>query len=152
MLSFEYATIAHEKILFDWANDPETRRNSYSTDEIRWEDHVKWLAKKLNEPSCKIYIFKSDNELCGMARIEKLNDEIIIGVSVAASQRGKGLSSRIIADASKDYIEKMKVKRIIAYIKADNKTSQRAFEKAGYKEWMEVEAHGAVSKKYFYGI
>jgi RimJ/RimL family protein N-acetyltransferase len=152
MLTFEYATAAHEKLLLDWANDPETRKNSYSTDEIQWENHIKWFHKKLNDSTCKIYIFKLENDFCGMARIEKSGDEAIIGISVAASHRGKGLSSQIIERASKDYIEQTKVKRVIAYIKADNKPSQRAFEKAGYKELLEMEMHGALSKKYFYGF
>lgn len=152
MLSFEYANTSHQQLLFDWANDPETRRNSYSSDEIQWENHIRWLDKKLNDPSCKIYIFKLDNEFCGMARLEKSGDERVIGVSVAAEHRGKGLASQMIEMSSKDYVEKMKVNRIIAYIKSDNQASLKAFEKAGYQELTQVEMHGSLSKKYFYGI
>lgn len=152
MIDFEYATQAHEKLLFDWANDPETRKNSYSNDEILWENHVKWFQKKLSDTTCKIYIFKLDNDCCGMARIEKSGDEVIIGVSVAPGYRGKGLSSSIIEMASKDYMDKMKVDKLIAYIKSDNKTSQKAFEKAGYVELLEKEIQGVLSKKYFYGV
>ncbi len=152
MLAYEYANIDHQQLLFDWANDEETRRNSYNSGIIKWKDHINWFEKKLKDPLCKIYIFKFEKSPCGMVRIEKREDETIIGVSVSKDFRGRGLASLMIEMASKDYVKQVKKERIIAYIKGENAISIKSFEKAGYVEFDEVMINDEVSKKYAYGI
>ena len=152
MLSFEYANIDHQQLLFDWANDEETRMNSFSSAFIKWNDHVEWMHRKLADPFCKIYIFKFENKLCGMVRIEKNKDEIIIGISISKNFRGRGFASLMIEMASTDYLKLTEIKRIIAYIKGENAISKKSFEKAGYIEFDEVMINNELSKKYYYGI
>ena len=41
------AIIEDIDILCKWANDPLVRQNSFSTEKIRYEDHVKWFNRVL---------------------------------------------------------------------------------------------------------
>ena len=41
------ATIEDMDLLFQWANDPVVRKNSFSTAEISYEEHTKWYHNLL---------------------------------------------------------------------------------------------------------
>ena len=44
------------RLLWEWANDPETRKASFSSEEILWNDHAAWYAKKLSEKTTMILL------------------------------------------------------------------------------------------------
>jgi len=43
LITLRPATIQDAQVLLEWRNDPETRKNSHTMDEIKMEDHMKWL-------------------------------------------------------------------------------------------------------------
>jgi RimJ/RimL family protein N-acetyltransferase len=118
------------KLLFDWANDLDTRSNSFNTEMIAWETHLSWLQKKLKEANRSFYLFIQDNEPVGVVRFETSN-EIVIGITVAPMHRGKGLGSLMIRMACARFHKKNNAD-IHAYIKKRNIQSQKSFEKAGF--------------------
>jgi len=124
------ATLKDADILFDWVSDPITRKNSFDSSPIIWDTHINWLNKKLNDPLCKFYIFYLDYEPIGVVRLEQ-NEQMIIGVTIAPEFRGKGLGSEIIKQGCLEYW-KENDSDILAYIKKENLTSKRSFEKAGF--------------------
>lgn len=117
-------------LLFDWANDPETRSNSFNTEMIVWETHLSWIQKKLKESDRSFYLFIQDNEPVGVVRFEACN-EIVIGITVAPTHRGKGLGSLMIRMACARFHEKSNAD-VHAYIKNSNIQSQKSFQKAGF--------------------
>ncbi len=124
------ATINDAEILFDWANDPETRHNSFNSGSIDWNDHIRWLKNKLNDPASKIYILHTKEKPVGVVRFE-INETTVIGVTVAPDHRGMGLGAEILKTACNTFW-KNNVVSILAYIKKGNIASQRVFEKAGF--------------------
>lgn len=44
------AAAADAELLYQWANDPDTRRWSFSTGPIPWGGHVEWLDRVLTDP------------------------------------------------------------------------------------------------------
>ncbi|MBI4644486.1 MAG: UDP-2,4-diacetamido-2,4,6-trideoxy-beta-L-altropyranose hydrolase, partial [Deltaproteobacteria bacterium] len=44
------------RMLWEWANDPEVRKNSFSSDPIPWEQHVSWFESKLRDPGYLFFI------------------------------------------------------------------------------------------------
>ncbi len=124
------ATINDATVLFDWANDPKTRENSFNSGTIDWNDHIRWFKNKLNDLSSKIYILHSNEKPIGVVRFE-INDTTIIGVTVAPSHRGMGFGAEILKTASNTFWEN-NTDTLLAYIKKDNNASQRVFEKAGF--------------------
>lgn len=124
------ATINDATIIFDWANDPETRENSFNSEAIEWDDHIQWFKKKLIDPTCKIYILQYNETAVGVVRFD-VNETTIIGVTVAPSHRGTGLGAEILKTACNTFWEN-NTDAVLAYIKKGNNASQRVFEKAGF--------------------
>ena len=51
------ATIEDMDLLFQWANDSVVRKNSFSTAEISYEEHMKWYHNLLKREDCMQYIY-----------------------------------------------------------------------------------------------
>lgn len=152
MLTFELANRQHQKLLFEWTNDPVTRNASFNSNLIAWDEHVKWFSGKLSKPDCRIYIFNYNNVPCGMVRLEQVNNEVVIGVSVDQHFRGQGLAHQMISLATRKYAEEFNVKLVTAYIKHDNISSQRAFERANFRFLHDLILQQNLSKKYVYEV
>ncbi|MFZ5775048.1 MAG: UDP-2,4-diacetamido-2,4,6-trideoxy-beta-L-altropyranose hydrolase [Thermodesulfobacteriota bacterium] len=121
-------------ILLSWANDPESRANSFSSRPISLEEHEKWLNAKLASPDCRLWLASMpDDSLAGMVRFDLAGDEAEISVNLAPAYRGQELGSRLIGRAcAQVFQEEQGLKRIVARIKAENRASLRAFASAGF--------------------
>ncbi len=122
------------KRYFDWANDPDTRQQSFNSAPIAWESHEAWFARKLGDPNALLLVYELENsEPFGQVRFEKQPDgEVIIGVSIDKLSRGRGLASRLIANGCEVCRTVWGNVPVSAYIKPDNQPSIRAFERAGF--------------------
>ena len=129
------------QLLFEWANDPTTRLNSFNTSHITWEEHINWLHNKLSDPNSKLYIstLSGVDAPIGFVKFEK-KDAIIIGITIAPDQRGKGYGAEILNITCEEYW-KNSDEEILAYIKLDNIASKRIFEKANFKYWKEEKSN-----------
>lgn len=130
------------KQYFDWSNDPLVRQNSFCSDEISWENHVKWFNTKIKDKNSFLYLFESmnDKKPIGQVRIEIKETEAIIGISIDESFRNKKITPQIIHKASQEYFLTNDIS-ITAYIKKENIASYRVFEKAGFEYWKETEVN-----------
>lgn len=123
------------KLVWEWANDPEVREASFSTEPIPWEEHVKWFESKLNDPRCLFYIAENiDSTPIGQVRFEIKEREATVSVSLDRAIRSKGYGSALIREATKKIFENTAVETIKAYIKTINEPSLWAFKKAGFDE------------------
>ena len=114
-------------LLFDWANDRQTRDNAFHQNEIVWEDHVKWFGNKIKSDRCRIFILESDNLPAGQIRFDKNeNDDLVISYSIDHKLRGKGLGRKIVELGLQEIGEWGK--NIIALVKKNNTASIRVFE------------------------
>jgi RimJ/RimL family protein N-acetyltransferase len=135
MLTFRKATLADTKLYFDWANDSSVRAQSYNTNTIDFESHKKWFESKVEDESCMLLLFQNEEKLnVGQIRIQKENEkEAMIGISISAEHRGKGIAKEMLFLASDYFLENNKGCLINAYIKEQNRSSKQAFEKAGFE-------------------
>ena len=134
MISLREATIEDVDILFEWANDPVVRKNSFNTKPIPYEDHRKWFDKVLSDDSVIQFIMMEEETPVGQIRLNVNGDEAEIGYSIAAAYRGHGYGHMIL----KLVLEKIEsshtgIKKLIAKVKPDNSASKRLFESEGYK-------------------
>ena len=44
------------KLLWKWVNDFAVRKSSFQSELIPWEEHARWLSKKLDDPQCFQFI------------------------------------------------------------------------------------------------
>jgi UDP-2,4-diacetamido-2,4,6-trideoxy-beta-L-altropyranose hydrolase len=132
-LKFRPATFEDCGLLWEWANDPEVRAVSFSTEPIPWENHARWFRTKLSDPNCYYYILLSQEGVpVGQVRFDISGDKAEISISIAPNFRGSGFGAYGIRIASKHLFQETAITRIFAHIKPNNNTSIDAFRKADY--------------------
>ena len=132
------ADIGDCDILFEWANDPETRRQSFNSNPIAYEDHVSWFNSKLQSPDSRIFILYSDDSPCGTIRLDRINDSssFLISYNIAPQARGRGLGKEILRLAFK---EVSTPSALVAFVKPENIASRHCFESLGFRRSEESE-------------
>ncbi|PTS95983.1 hypothetical protein DBR11_20080 [Pedobacter sp. HMWF019] len=147
MLKFRYATDSDVELLYEWANDPTARENSYNKESIPFEDHKKWFDKGLCSGKRSIYIFTNDKgEAIGQVRIEYTSEnEAIISISVDINYRKNGYAVEMLNTACADFKVKTPGIKISAYIFKNNIASYKCFIKAGFEGYKEEVIKGIPS-------
>ncbi|MEW6501184.1 MAG: UDP-2,4-diacetamido-2,4,6-trideoxy-beta-L-altropyranose hydrolase [Thermodesulfobacteriota bacterium] len=123
-----------EELLLRWANDPETRANSFCGEAIAPAEHARWLATKLAAEECVMYLAEdATGTPCGVARFEMVQGRGVISVGIAPEFRRQGLGSRIIRAACERVFAERALREIEALVKVENLGSLTAFSKAGFQ-------------------
>lgn len=131
------AEAADVKLLFDWANDIQTRKNSFHSESIGWEEHETWFQSILQNPKRQIYIYCDSKLPMGQARIDISDDdhEAEVSYSIAREYRGLGHGKKMLSllaeQVQADFPDVM---TLVAEVKPENIASQRCFMDIGYKE------------------
>jgi UDP-2,4-diacetamido-2,4,6-trideoxy-beta-L-altropyranose hydrolase len=134
-LRLRHVREADRSLLWEWANEPQVRAASFSTDIISWEQHVQWFAAKQKDPNCVFYFALNEAETpLGQVRYDIDGTEATISISLDAKYRGQGYGSQLITLASQKLCQTLPVQLIHAYVKERNDTSARAFLKAKFIE------------------
>jgi len=132
-LSVRRATESDAPRLFEWANDAETRAQSFSSAPILWDGHVAWLTRKLGDRSCHLYVVEVGGaEPVATVRFDTQGGHTDVSVTVAPAARGRRLAARAISAAVHAIFESTDIQGVRAFIKPDNTASVRAFERAGF--------------------
>ena len=138
-LRLRLVTADDRQLLFQWANDPVVRNNSFHSKAIGWEEHCAWFTAKLQDPACLMFLaFLDGGRPLGLARFDMQNHSAMVSVNIAAEFRGRGWGGRVIRKACEAFFAARPVARVNAYIKKDNVASQHAFAKAGFSHETDV--------------
>jgi RimJ/RimL family protein N-acetyltransferase len=130
-------------LLWDWANAPEVRAASFSSEPIPWEEHVRWFESKINDENCFFFLAVNQQSApIGQVRFDREGKEAIISVSIAKKFRGMSYGSLLIEMASRKLFAITNISQINAYIRIENEISKHAFAKAGYEERDQLVMHG----------
>ena len=134
LLKLHPATGDDARLLWNWANDPKVRERAFSSNPISWKDHVQWFQQKLDSPDTRIYIGVDEQDSpVGQIRFDRIaDDEAEIDVSIDARQRGSGLGSWLLDMGVRTYFRKTGATRVHGFVKPDNPSSIRIFEKADF--------------------
>jgi UDP-2,4-diacetamido-2,4,6-trideoxy-beta-L-altropyranose hydrolase len=146
-ISFRKAKPKDVTIVFNWSNDELVRINSYNSNRIEFEDHKNWFSNKITNKNTLFLIALINNNPAGMVRFDIKREYSVVGILISKSYRGQKLASEFLTESSKAYFKKHKVP-ILAYIKKENKTSVKVFEKSGYTYLKDEIIHGIVSFVY----
>jgi len=121
-------------MLWQWANDPESRRASFAQHAIPWVEHTKWFDARLCDSACHFYVAVDVNEVpVGQVRFDAAADEATVSVSVDPQVRARGYGSTMIRLATARFLRARHTKRINAFVKPSNAASLRAFQKADFQ-------------------
>jgi UDP-2,4-diacetamido-2,4,6-trideoxy-beta-L-altropyranose hydrolase len=126
--------IANQKdcdLMFNWANDPETRKNAFNTSHIEYSEHILWFSQ-LNLNNVLIY-FDKLNIPVGVVRFDNKSNEWVITIMVDSRQRNKGYASKMLSTSPIEFFKQNPLAdKITTYIKESNTASIRAFSKVGF--------------------
>lgn len=129
------AKISDAKFLFNWRNDPETRKNAFNQIKLKWQDHLVWFRRSLVNKNRVIYIFTNPKNIVGQVRFDIDDGVAEIDITIDKKFRGQGLGSKAVEFGSNYFLNKYRsVNKIFARIKEQNLASIFAHLKAGYKQ------------------
>jgi spore coat polysaccharide biosynthesis predicted glycosyltransferase SpsG len=92
------AALGDAETLWRWRNDPATRANSRSSEEVPWESHLAWLEASLTRDDRLLLVADDDSGPVGTVRWDHEGaDEWEVSITVAPERRGQGLAAPLLA-------------------------------------------------------
>lgn len=142
------ANALDKKLYFNWANDAETRKNSFSIEPIAWEDHDKWYDEKMADKNTEMFVLMDFFKPLGQVRLAIEENVGIISYSVDADERGKGIGREMLLLLEKEMAKKKSSDfTLIAYVKEENVASNKVFESLGYTYYDDQSYRKTLSQK-----
>jgi UDP-2,4-diacetamido-2,4,6-trideoxy-beta-L-altropyranose hydrolase len=134
-LQLRPVTAADAAMLHEWANDPLTRRMSFSAETIPWESHVEWLKRRLGDPDCRFWVVQdAGGQPLGQARLDRTGSRATLSFGLAPAARGQGFAARLVRLAAVDSLLAGWCLYVDAWVRPENAPSLAAFRRAGFTE------------------
>ena len=122
-------------LLWRWANDAATRAQSFQKEAIPWDDHRRWLARRLASEACRIYILEWRTIPVGVVRYDRIEADLArISFAVDRDFRGRGLGLRLIEMSRPLASRDLAVESFEAETLPENAPSRKVFGRAGFHE------------------
>lgn len=135
-------------LLWEWANNPVVRANSFDSNPIQWNEHVNWFHRKLTDPHCLIYIVVDERGMAvGQVRFDiNSTRSAEIDISIDPKEMNKGYGSAALKLACQSLLRESNAIKVLAHIKGGNKASISTFTKAGFvnKGQQDFKGHKAI--------
>ena len=133
--------------LWRWANDPESRRASFTPGRIPWPDHLKWFGEKLASDTVRIYLgVGPGSRPVGQVRFEvDRPGRAVVSIVVAPAARRKGIAKVLLAEGIPRAARDLGLRTIHAYVKEDNLPSLALFRASGFRLVRRLMCAGAPS-------
>jgi UDP-2,4-diacetamido-2,4,6-trideoxy-beta-L-altropyranose hydrolase len=136
-------------LLWEWANEPDVRSASFSSEPIAWPAHRDWFTKKLGDERILIFIASDEHGVpVGQVRFETTNREADIDISISPEKRGLGLGAPLIEKAVQAAFEQTDLIRVHGFVKAGNRASAQAFERANFRYVGAKQVNGSAAVHY----
>ena len=120
-----------EKLLLDWRNNFETRKNSFNNKIISKSEHSKWFANIISNKKFKAIIGELNKKPFGVVIFEVISSSAFVSINLAPEKRGLGLGSMLLNRACLNFSEESNV-ILRAKINKDNYKSLECFKKASF--------------------
>lgn len=115
-IHYRRATIDDAEILLEWRNDPDTRQNSFNSQLVLRENHLRWLEGVFVDADRDLYIAEVDGAAVGTLRVDHDNlGQSELSWTVAPDSRGKGIGKMMLIEA-----RNMLPGALVARIKSEN--------------------------------
>lgn len=119
--------------LYEWANDPDTRANSFRPEPITPQEHRHWFRSKTHADECWWWMLEANGVPVAVARYDICGHELEANVTVAPEYRGNGYGTKILEISTRLALQESGAKRCRALVFVDNAGSVKSFERAGYE-------------------
>ena len=122
-----------ELLYFDWANDPEVRRQAIRTDEIPLERHQEWFAATLGTTRSYLFVMCAGELPVGQIRFDWDGADARIDYSIDPLFRGRGWGTQVVALGVKHRLKSGPI-TFRADVKEANLASRSVFGRLGFDE------------------
>lgn len=135
-LWFRNANLFDTELIYQWANHPTVRKQSFSDKNIEYGEHKVWYENKLKSSTCEFYIFFSNNCPIGSIRFElDENSKAFINYMIDPSYHGQGYGKLILQLGIEELIiRRPEVQEIYGYVLHKNTASIKIFENLGFNK------------------
>lgn len=131
--------------IFQWINDLQVRRYSFSTAPITIDEHRSWYEDRLNDPASMILIATdADDRPLGQIRFLMEDGEATVSVMLDETARGCGLGQELIRRGTGRLFALTDTARVRALVKPENRASIQAFTSAKFREVPDSPTPGSV--------
>ena len=120
-------------LYWQWANEPEVRKQAFAQEMISWETHVAWFQERLKDTQTMLVLVISKVGPIGQVRFEMTNRQATISYSLGRSIRGYGLG-KILLEKAIAYFKQKHSFDLYAEVKVSNRRSVQIFESLGFKK------------------
>ncbi len=131
------ATSADSLLLWQWANDPPTRRNSFNPSKISWSEHEDWLRQKLASIACRMWILQIGELPVGQIRYDSIEScegrSAEVSFIIAPGFRSMRLGTRLLEMTAELAARELGVRWVKGLTFLTNEASRRAFLRAGFE-------------------
>jgi len=127
------AKIEDCKEIWEWWNDPVTRKMMKKNDYVPWEEHCEWFNKVLTDNKRILCVGLVNDQKIGVVRFDLKTGKIYeVSINLNPVFRNRGYGSIFMKESIR-YLSKIRdVKRLFAMLKKVNIPSKKTFEKAGF--------------------
>ncbi len=138
------------RLIWEWANDPEVRQASLSTEPIPWTDHVAWFDHQLASDAGPFWLAVDETETpVGHIRFDlSASKDANVHIAMGHGHRGRGHGPLLLSLATERLFHQHRADRVHAYIKPENSASLKAFHRAGYRQVNDATVKGEAVKHY----
>lgn len=121
--------------IYELANDPEVRKNSFNSKSISFTEHEKWFEHAIQDDSLLFYVLFSNDTPVGQIRVKIKDGKGLISYSVAKPYRGKGYGGKML-NKIEEIVKKERtdIDELVAEVKIENTISRKKFQTQQYKE------------------
>lgn len=131
-------------LYFNWANDPEVRRQAIHSEPISWKGHQEWFTNKLTDSQSLLFVLSTGTLPVGQIRFDRQGDEAQIDYSLDALVRARGWGAQLVAMGSA-LVQQSEPIRIRAEVKAENHSSRAVFVRLGFNQAESAQGGGYMS-------
>lgn len=122
------------RVVWEWANDQESRRHSFSPQQIAWDEHVKWFHAKIADPDCILFIAtNADGVPVGQVRYELNKCRAVVSINMAPQFRSNGFGKQVLRMGTQELFGSSRASAVDAYVQSDNERSLRLFAGTGFE-------------------
>ncbi|MCA1917707.1 UDP-2,4-diacetamido-2,4,6-trideoxy-beta-L-altropyranose hydrolase, partial [Methanospirillum hungatei] len=128
------ASLFDEKKLLSWANDPITRKNSFTMDEISPDRHHQWFYDKLRDmENVFLYIIETEDQVpIGQVRFERNGELWEIYYSLATEFRNRGGGRALLKTGLCEFRKEHIGAIVLGWVKEENSPSCKVFESLNF--------------------
>jgi RimJ/RimL family protein N-acetyltransferase len=126
-------------LLLRWRNDPDTRASSIDQKIVLLDHHQRWLARKIVDPHCLMYIGEFDGRPVGQIRFDiDSAASAEVDISIAQENRGLGYGAQLLAQAGASIVANI----LVAHVRPNNLASIKLFTQSNFDQRRNIVKYG----------